>query len=85
VGSLLDISGNWKTPHKTHSLGKEADIGFVNFFNKLPFDQSFYRIMLLRQVIIQDSNFLSFPNNEGRYILLTFNQPSPHFHIDMVD
>jgi murein endopeptidase len=25
-GGLFDVNGDWKTPHKTHRIGKSADI-----------------------------------------------------------
>jgi hypothetical protein len=85
-GGLSDIKGDWNPPHGSHNTGKVADITFSNF--TLAQDASGYdmdRLLLLKNVIMADSNFLAFNPDEGGDMTPggpSFTNPrGPHFHV----
>jgi hypothetical protein len=64
LGGLSDISGNWNPPHRSHNTGKQIDLAISN----QPDDA---HKLLLRQVIMDNSNFLNIVRCEGRENLIT--------------
>lgn len=88
-GGLSDYHGDWNPPHKSHSAGKVADIGFAQFAigqssqNKMIYDLD--RTFLLQDVILADPNVAEFPaTSEGKNMSIggpTFSSSQPHFHV----
>lgn len=87
-GGLSDINGNWENPHSTHNNGRSVDIGWGNFCSLFDANHNCVgtwddnRILLLKDVIMANSNFNHFPNDEGGNIPLTKTTRNSHFHID---
>ena len=81
-GGILDIGGDWKNPHVTHSRGKAVDIGLADY--RIPVTASGKttmkldedRMSLLWHMISLDSNFSNFEKGEGD----PFSTKASHFH-----
>lgn len=96
-GGLTDNVGGvpWKPPHASHNDGRQVDLSF-GIFKKTGVskgnplcanlgpkcaDYDIDRIMLLRDVIQNSSNFYRFPSYEGENLAATFRDKAPHIHI----
>jgi hypothetical protein len=96
-GGLTDnVRGiNWQPPHQSHNDGRQVDLSFgifqhlgisknnplCNNLGSMCKNYDIDRIMLLRDVVQDSSNFSRFPSNEGGNLKTTFADPAPHIHI----
>jgi len=96
-GGLTDNVGGvpWSPPHASHNDGRQVDLSF-GIYNKKGIakdnplcsgsgpkcaNYDIDRIMLLRDVIENSSNFHRFPSYEGGDLAATFRDKAPHIHI----
>ena len=96
-GGLTDnvLGVQWAPPHASHNDGRQVDLSF-GVFNKKGIAKAnplcnglgpkcanydVDRIMLLRDVIENSSNFHRFPSYEGGDLAATFRDKAPHIHI----
>ena len=96
-GGLTDNVGGvpWSPPHASHNDGRQVDLSF-GVYNKKGIandnplcsglgpkciNYDIDRIVLLRGIIENSSNFYRFPSYEGGDLAATFRDKAPHIHI----
>jgi hypothetical protein len=81
-GGLLDINGDWKSPHLTHNNGRVVDLGLRDYAAPAGgWDMNL--VLLLRYVVYQDGGSCPVLKEGGDLTPggATFASAAPHLHV----